>query len=114
MPKSYETVEQALLQLALDCVPHHQILNHLLALTDDDETLELALLRVGHCLAWGSEYYALAHISQGGGWQAHLAQAVYLILRAQDDLEALQQALVRAKEPVRAILSRYLEARKKA
>ncbi|MCS6834645.1 MAG: hypothetical protein NZ750_01330 [Anaerolineae bacterium] len=102
---------ETLCQLARDSVPHHRILNHLLALTDGDEALELALLRVGHCLAWGSEYYALAHIGQSGGWQAHLAQAVYLIVRTQGDTEAIQRAIVRTEGLVQTILSCYLDAR---
>jgi len=97
------------LQALVEHAGSGDVLARLLQISRGDDDLELALLRVGHCLAWGSEYYALAHIGQGGGWQAHLGQAVYFILRSSGDTAALQQAAQRAQEAVKLILSRYLE-----
>jgi len=109
MLEAHEQARQALLALAEEGVPGSLLLARLLHVTESrGDALELALLRVGHCLGWGSEYYALAHIGQGGGWQAHLAQAVYFIVRCDGDAAALEQALERAEEPVRAILEAYL------
>lgn len=80
-----------LVKLALEGLPPDEWLSHVLAFIDGlSETLEGALLRVGHVIGWASPAAALGHIN-GRGKNSEalaLAMALYCVIKQPDDYMA--------------------------
>lgn len=65
----------------------------MLTYAERDEQAEGALLRVGHCLGWGSRVHALRHIIKHKSPSERVAAALFCVFRHPDSLaEALECA----------------------
>jgi ADP-ribosylglycohydrolase len=78
-----------LVKLALSGTPPSEYMRRLLQFTDSmSNEFDEAIMRVGHCLGWGSEETALDHIGEGWTGEEAVALALYCVLRYPDDYVA--------------------------